>query len=308
MIERLDILIAEARELSLAREWGEAYGYSDEFFVTAARNAANRLQRFVIAEAPDVEPFAAWYEWDCVADTESYAVPRDCFADNLIHAVQYSQDGSEQNYYDLEKAYRREAYYPNGWPDTYFVDGGRIYVAGVPRAAGGKYRCRYEKRIPLVDLVRGQVTSYAGALPNPTSILLDDDDYLDSTKLETTPEYVNVVDRRGTILMPNIEVDSWDTASRTLTIASGFAARSDDTLPAGAFLTTGWFASTHFLVDACCRDFFVQFMVKSVHALQSSTDILTSDKELNSILESIAEVYRVMPGGKSGIPEHRGDY
>jgi hypothetical protein len=305
MIDRLDILIDRARQVAIATSYSTTHGLPQDFFVVAARNAILALQRAVINEVAEI--FSAWQEDSIVANQETYTTPTDIFARHLIYQVHYSPDGSAENYVDLTQSYSREGSCP-GTPEQYFHDGLYTYIWPVPQTAAGKIRRRYEKRLDQVDILRGKVASTAGAAPGYTSITLAASPVPDA-KLTSGPyDYVTAVAFDGTIKCRNIPIASYNSGTRVLSIETGYAAGTGETISSGNWICLGRSSTTHAQLDNCCEDFMIAYMIRAAEAGRSSVDVNAADSELGRTLASVVETYSQMPAGKKPIPEHRGDW
>lgn len=305
MISRLDILIDRARESSIAKSYSNTHGLSQDFFVVAARNAMLIIQRALINELAEV--FCAWQEDSIVADQEAYANPSDIFARHLIYQVQYSYSGEEQDYLDLVLAYSRGSA-SGGLPEEYFQEGGYTYIWPVPNATTGKIRRRYEKKLDQVDILRGKVASTTGVAPAYATIVLAASPTPDAKLTDGPYDYVTAVDFDGTIKCRDIPITAYNSGTRTLSIDSGFAAGTGETISVNDWICLGRSSTTHPQLDDCCEDFIIACLVKAAETGRSSIDMGAADSELSRTLTSVVEVYGQSPVGKKLIPENRGEW
>lgn len=305
-LERLDILIDKAREQAIAKSYSSSHGLQQEFFIVSANNAIRALQRHLSMEV--AECFADYAEDSIVANQEAYSNPPLIFARHLIYEVEFSVAGLVTGYYPLNQAYRRE-FRTAGQPQEWFQDAGSTYIWPVPSAIGGKIRRRYEKILDSVDVQRGRVVSTTGAAPAYATIVLETTAPAPDAKLQTTNyTHVNVVDWDGTMKCRNIPITAYASATRTLTIKTGFLAATGESIAAGDYITLGKNAVTHPTVDPCAEDFFILWMIDEAQAGRSSTDTAYSNSKIKEALRQIAEVYSQKPAGKAPIPEYRGDW
>lgn len=304
-IQRLDILIATARELAIAKSYSDSHGLQQDFFIAAAQNAILALQRLVLNEVAEV--FCAWQEDSIVANQESYSAPSDIFARHMIHQLQYSPDGTAQNYYDLDLGDSRQPF-QNGAPEEYFVDGLYTYLWPIPPSAGAKIRRRYEQRLSQVDVPRAVVASTTGTPPAYATIVLAVSPTPDAKFAAGPYQYVTAVDRNGVIKCKAIAVDSYNSGTRTLTMVSGWTGVAGETVSAGDRICFGAQSTTHPALDDCCEDFLVQYMSRAAEQGRSSLDLNAKESDLRKLTESIVEVYAQHPAGKKRIPEHRNEW
>ncbi len=300
-LERLDVLIKEARSFSLNSDYSDDSGIPQSFFISAAQNANVALNRAIVKEVPEV--FADYIEINAVQDEDEYDQPTDIFAENMVYSIDYSADGNTASWYPLDKGAFREAQY-SGEPEEYVLDNGKIFISPTPNSSSGIFRVRYEKRKDNLDIRRGKVESITGTLPSPLTIVLVDDSWL-STELAEPFEYVCINDAYGTILMRNVPIDSYDETTHTLTIVSGFESEDGETLPVGSYVTIGKDTTTHPKYSYMCKDYFLTYMQLAAMDIHSSTDSIETNPKLREVKEEIAEIYRHLPSGKTGIPERR---
>lgn len=297
-IPRVDLLIKDSRIASLSKDYGETYGIGQDFFIVALNKANLLIHTHIVTELP--EAFVAYEDYTISGATESVTQPDDIFVTNYVYEARFKEAG--QTYFNdpLEPlSYRGIG--STGAPDGFFLDAGRIYLDPIP--SSGTLRVRYEQRINRLDYRRGQITSYAGTATNPTSIVLDDDDFLDSAAFTArTPEYVCVVDYAGTFNMKNIPIDSYDSSTRTLTIHSGFTSEAGETIPVGSFITFGANATTHSTLPDVAELFYIQFIQDEVNALLSSDDEKGSTAKQQYYLGKISEAFSLLPVTQRGIP------
>lgn len=302
-LPRLDVLIKEARAYSLNSDYDDDSGIPQSFFVQAAQNANVSLNRIIVKEVS--EAFASYYEFDLVADDQDYDLPTMLFAENMVYLAEYSATGLAQDYLELERRQDRQ-YDIIGSPQEYAIDNGVIYILPTPTSSSGKVRLRYEKRKDNVALRSGKVASTTGALPSLTAITLEDEAiWLDSDALGGAIEYVCINNASGTILMRNVPIDSYDSTTRTLTVSSGFASGSGETIPVGSYVTIGADTTTHPQYYPFCRDYFITYMQVAAMNIRGSTDEIEEDERLKGIRTEIIDIYQQMPTGKVFIPERR---
>jgi hypothetical protein len=304
-LERFDILVSKARELSSSKDYSSTHGIRNYFFTTSAENAINALQRHIALEVP--EAFSSWEVTPCVANQESYAAPARILARHLIYECQYTPS-DDSTYYPLDLAYDRQpAIY--GAPREYSIQGGSTYLWPIPSNASGKIRRRYEKQADGVDFIRGSIASVTGTAPALATIVLNstglDTEILGST---SSPfQRVCICDWDGNIKARNVPVTGYTTATRTLTIKSGYAMASGESVTANDYVVIGANKSSHLLdFDPLVGDFLINWMAFEAYNKKSSTDSLTASQLLQNIASQIAEMYSQKPSGKAMIPESRG--
>jgi len=303
-LPRIDILIKKARRLSGEEDYNETdYGIPTSFFIEALNDASDLIHLHLVNEK--CEPFAAYDDTTISAETESIAVPTDIFSTNLVYSVWYSSDGT--SFGDpLEMMYEREPSLTAGYPERYFVDGGRIYFDR--KVSSGTYRVRYERSIDKLDVRRAIVSSSTGTLPALATITIDITDtlYYDSEQWTDTllAEYITLNDRDGNILMRDIPVESYDSSTGVITIDT-FTAQSGETVPAGSFVLFGPSSTTHSKLPRAAEMYFKEYLKSLAYEERSQDDVKLSNARLSTFLEQIAEVYSSLPSGFATVPMRR---
>jgi hypothetical protein len=155
-IKRTDLLVKDARRMSLNTDFGDTYGIDDEPFIISLNHYQNEIQLAIVEE--ECSAFVAYKEIDITAATESYPVPSD---------ASFTISYTESNTPLLETLKTTlssttgcvAATISVGEPDAYVIEGGRIYLDGVRSSAQGKLRVRYEKGLDKLDKRRGTIVS-----------------------------------------------------------------------------------------------------------------------------------------------------
>lgn len=292
-LPRLDLLINSGRILSLSRDYGDSHGIDQQFFIEAANKALLLVQQEVVNSL--AETYTKYKTYTITSQTERLALPSDIFIDDLVYEVRYSPTGNRRDLEDpLQMGYVRgtnEA----GAPEWYVIQNGYLYLS--PEPTTGFAEIRYEGFLPRVDLRRGTILSTAGTMPSLTSIELADDDNFDSNDWLTTPEYVSIVDWYGNVLAKAVEVESFDTGTRTITVRSAYVAEDGETAPSGAYICFGKNASSHLHLPKPAELFVLQFMQDEVNDLLSSDDQAVTLAKQDAYLKKLVTTYEMLPAG-----------
>lgn len=300
-IRRIDLIISAARKVSGETRYSDTEGIGDAQFLEWANDAIDELQVATCME--DARVHTAYEEITVVSGQESYALPRRALAGNLIYKVEYSYSGNAADYVELDLGRDR---YPNtGEPEEYVRDAGYLYLQPVPTT--GKIRVHYEQRLDNLDIRRGKISAVSGTAPAITSIQLYDDDWLDSDALSEC-EVVCISTWDGTVTFRNISIDDYDSTTRTLTMRSGFSGVTGETAAADDFVTCGWNTSTHPVGPDMIDRYITKYLKCEAEKLRSNTDAATTQKDVDRLLARLVELYALLPGGGTRIPEIRGGY
>lgn len=298
MIPRIDLLIRDARIASLETDYGESHGINQEFFRVALNKANLTAQIYFITE--NCECFTRYKTYTIESETESVDPPSDIFMPNLIYEVRYGRDTNEACLDLPMRPTNKRGDMRGGIPEEFFPDAGKIYLDRMPST--GILRVRYEARIETLDFRRGTVDSVTGTAPDVSTIILEDDDWLDTTAWETLPEIICAVDYAGVSKMKNILVESYDSNTRTITVRSVFEGEEGEEIEAGDYICFGTNATTHSSFQHFMELLYIQFIQDEVNDLLSSDGEETSRSKMNQSLSKITEMYANLPGGFISIP------
>lgn len=257
-------------------------------------DAQERIHAVVTAKHPRV--FTAEKVYDIVAGQGAYDLPVNSFLDNKVLNVEYSYTGNTDDYYPLEPITLKERTNYQGYPVNYIRKSGQIILDPIPDQ-GGKIRVNYVKRIPHLDLRRGQVdiatldssTSSITALTLDTSASV----VIDSNAFEDV-EHVCVVDRYGNFKMRNIPVTSVDSSTGAVSVEAGFTYDSGETIANGDYIVIGEDTSTHSQLPRNCERYLIAYGSWKLLKRDSSVDYAEQQQELlgmeDDIINSFSDV------------------
>lgn len=255
----------------------------------------NDALSFIVSRIISVYPseFTAEQIIPMVIDQEEYEFTDNVFLNNKIISIEYSSDASLERYYPLPPGSLHQRRTTRGTPYMYIRRNGKILLNPIPNNSDGAIRINYYRALDKLNIRRGQITS-----KTLTTIVLDNDDYLDSFALASA-QYICIVDALGNVQDYNIRVVSYDSTTRTITMASqtiiGIAAQ---------FIVTGRYQSTHIPQDKPDRlyDYCKVFAQARIYNTDSSVDEINERIEVSTVLNDIVDQFSEMTEDIQDIP------
>lgn len=311
MLPLNEILIRKARVLALASDYGDEYGVDQELFVESLRKASRYFQSICSTQLR--EPFVAFKEIDVDTTAQYYDLPTDVLANNFIYTIQFSPDGSAQNYDDLSRVFERDLL-EYGNPEEYYLAGNKFYPQPTPNTSGGKLRIRYEQAIEDLDIRRGTIDSVADdgtyitlVLESSASgrIVAPDDDGITNI----VGDFISVINDSsgtGTMIDSAIYVMDYDTSSKTITTSIPIA--TGTSCAAGHYIAFGRNANIRSSLPPLAESYFIEFLKVDIFEPLSDTDVVLANPKLASLISQIIEIYSTTATGKLHVPERRRDY
>ena len=219
-------------------------GVSDNELLTYFRNAQRRLQNRIVANVPNTGLFDKRADFSLAIGDSSLTVPGDLFFNLKIKRIQISTDNGS-NWYDLSVGASSRVVLSTEIqrPTFYTVSGNDILFDGTLQSACTA-RITYVRRLDRLDIRRGTVEDTTDDATNYLTIVVADDEYLVPAQIEKyVGDYLCINDRRGNVLYYNLELDSWDEGTRTISLTN--ALMTDGPIPDGAYITLGTYSTTH---------------------------------------------------------------
>ena len=214
-MERIDILINQSRRETENEEFTSTAGIETDEILRYFNAAQVRLQSKISGTHANV--FQSEKIIDTVAQQEAYDIPENAFLGNRVDLIEYSRTGVEQDYYRLEQlslAERVNTRYGTNVPFGFIRRSGQILLQSKPSSSGAKIRMTYQKRLPKLDVRRGQVSAVTldTVARTITSLTLTTGADLDAAAL-TERGFITIVTGVGVQQMRNIPIDSVDESS-----------------------------------------------------------------------------------------------
>jgi hypothetical protein len=180
----------------------------------------------------------------------------------------------------------------SGDPASYVIVGDKIKLSCVPTTGTLKVWSSFHPA--NLDKRRGKISARADSAGFYTTITLENDVNLDSDGIveQGTDFHITICDKNGVITHSAVEVASYDSGTRVLTLTSG-TLPSTPAIAIGSFVTLGKYSTTHCHlsnISDIVETFLKAYAVKKLNQVDSSTDIMTSDAELKGIASQIFEL------------------
>lgn len=303
-LRRTDILIAQAREeagevdYSEASDPNERNGVPQSVPLQAFREAVVHCQNAIYGVAS--RTFDNSTIIDGVADSVEYELPENAYLGSSILALEYSRDGSDENYYPL--ALRDFGYRSNdraALPSRYVPYGERNFLVD-PRldSSVGSFRVWHGKHLDKPELRRGRITNAANDGTNYTILTLDsataDDIALSGD------EWICINDRNGVVKYYNIYYTAYDTSAKTITLDSALMADGD--IAVGDYVTVGKFTTTHVKLDETAEPIIMAFLRRRFYLGKSSDDVNAETENITAFTTTMVNVFQKRNRDKKKVP------
>lgn len=301
----IELLITQSRRETENEEFTDTTGISDEEFIEFANRAQSRIQTGISLLFPDL--FLEEKEIDAVINQEDYAIPLDAFLGSRVELVEYSPDGTQSGYYNLDKGSKKERLSGvSSTPSFYIRRSGFILLQPAPQQAG-TIRITYQKSLPKIDKRRAQVSAVTLTSNSITSLTLDTTQEIDDVAL-LEENYITVIDKNGVIKMKEIPITAISTSSGAVTVEAGFTFESGETIAVGDYVVRGKEASTHSQLPDVCQPFLIAYMNWKALFRDSSNDSVEQNQELKELMNEILASYGDPDGDVNRVPILTGDY
>jgi hypothetical protein len=291
-LPRSDLLIKQARTVSGETDYSDGdYGIDTSFFLEALQDAHDYIHLKIINEKG--EAFAVTSDEIEVSNLSSIPLPSDILMPHLVYNVEYSQ-ASGGYFENLDYAYTKESRPLNGRLTEYALENGRIYFDRI--ATSGVVKVRYEQACDRLELRRGKITATNAVSGGSITVDITETVFYKDSDWTNLPEYISVNDRDGNVLMRNIPIVSFDTATGIIVLDT-FTPLVTETAPVGAWVVFGQRSTTHSKLPTIALPFFKEYLKTISFEGRSADDISTSNPRMREFLADIIEVYAQKPAG-----------
>lgn len=288
-IDRLDLLIKQARAKSGNQNYGDKQGTPQSSYVTYANDAQSRLFNLIMLRAPNL--FTKEGFLTTSSGVASYSLPADVYLKSRLLSVQYTPNGSAQLYYPLAHRTPRQEVSIPALPDAYFLRDGKLILSPIPMTGfANAVRLNYQYTIPKLDIRRAKVASVAGG---GTLITLTADSTLtQETETDLTAsniDYAAFVDQVGARIGAGASTLISGYSSTTKVLALQVA---DATIAAGQYLVSGNaenLISTHSSLPDICSRYLVEYMSLRSQVSATSPEAQAVSTVLSSIEAEILD-------------------
>lgn len=315
----IDYVISDIRKNTDNEEFDETVGLSDEEIVRFINDGRNRLHARIIAQHSSA--FVEEKEVDTTNDTEYYTLPYDAYLGNKISNVEWSYNGSTDDYYSLKRSsHKLRSPNANGSPTHYSIKTNKIYLTPTPQNSSGKLRISYVQAPKQLNKRRGQIIATSqctDSLSAPTVIYINYvNSSIDPTELSRDTHF-SVVDKYGTIVMSNVKLSSIGISGSTpdtttyeaaLNIDASTVFNSGDLIAQGYYIVPGKFSSSHIDEQDSIRRYIRVFGEVEVLMRDSSIDVKEADRMLGTIESEIIASYADTSDDVDYIPEINTDW
>ena len=299
----IDQIRRDTRQTVSAESNSNQEGIDRETILEFINEAEDRITQIILENCPNVSYFDSTSIVSCVAGQAKYALPDSAFLDGSVSKVEYSYNGDARYYHPLRLGSLIEMdTYQSYTPVKYQVSPGYVSITPVPQSSQGTLRITFTERVPRLDIRRGKVKSVAmdGTSTYYVTLELENDSWLEETLFDSF-NYLCVVNRDGAIQHVNLEYDSWNSVTKTFTLASGQLV-STGTITAGDYIVLDRYRSSHSQLPDHCDVYRKQYTALRVKAHASNTDFAEYLKFLTGQEELLVGRFQAMVKGARGIP------
>lgn len=292
MSKRVDKLITQIRNFTENSEFGDNEGIKDTEFLQALNDAVNRLQSLIVTKHS--KAFLKEVVIPVLPLQREYALPMDAFMGSKVYNVEYSEDGTEDDYYKLKKTSLHLKSTQDSTPCEYYTMNEKVVLNPIPDASASM-RVTYTKRAANLDIRRGivEIAVLDNSANTITTLQLDVSSattVLDSDELNNC-DYICVVDKRGQMKMRNIPISSVNSASGLVTLDS-HVFEEGETIEVGDYVVCGEDTSTHPIdFPRTVERYLISYGKWYILKRDSSADYQEAQAELLAIEDDIVGSY-----------------
>ena len=288
-------IIDEIRESTENEDFSDEIGLTEEEIIKFINHAQYRLHAKIIAQHPTV--FTEVDTQNIVGNQEAYSLPFKTHLKNRIVTVEYSHDGSTDNYVPLrpDKLYNRDSG-SNGHPDRYIRKNGEILLLPIPETSTGSLRITYIRRPLAIDKRRYLISD---ATPALTAGDTWDVTAVNSTSIDDVEigkhNRVTIVDAYGNVKASNVLISSASVGSGVV-LDSSYASVSGETVAQNNYIVPGDFTSTHLEFTPEVERYIHAYVEWKILKRDSSMDSSEAVQELINMEQEIVDSYADIDG------------
>lgn len=266
----------------------ETSGVSDNEILRYLSSATSYIQSQVLRQVGHTNYFDSRTTVALVASQKEYTLPADLYYDQKVRRVRYSSSGLAADYQDILPlgTTRFSEDYSISSPSGYAVSNRTLVIEGVPTSGIGNMQVVYVRRLDRPDKRRGKIQSVTNNGTNYTTIVLEDDIWLDADRITVYLEdYLCVNSATGTVNYYNAYFTAYDSGSRTITLSN--AAMSSGTISVGDYITLGKYTTTHIKLPVECEHYLIEFADWKLKKGDSSEDAGEANAEMVMLMDDI---------------------
>lgn len=287
-MRRYDRLINFVRLASENEDVSDTQGITTTEFVQYGNDAQERLQSVILSNMPNIPLFDTTYSQSLVANQDAYDVSTgDAMYGASVRLVEYRRSSSDSWTRLLpQHALELAGYDVSGDdPQYYRLRGDQVIVAPYPSSSTGTLRTTFPKRLDRLDIPRGTIETVNTSGSNYTSLVLASDTLLDDDIFDTDL-FLCVNDAYGEITYQNLEYTSYDSGSRTITLAAS-QATSLGTIAVGNLVTVGKYTTSVSKLPRETEKYLIAYMTWKIQKRDSNSDSVDQNSEIIGIENEI---------------------
>lgn len=293
MSRLVDYLIEDVRSHTENEEFSDTIGIKDNEFLRFLNDAQYRIHSLIIQQHPSAFQVES-SDINIVANQESYTLPIDVHLGNKLSLVEYSPTSNTSDY---RRLYRKSLYQrrpgSEGDPRDYIRKSGKIMLSPIPNTANGLLRYTYVQSVPRLAKRRGSVSSVTLDSSTNSISALSLNVSTDTVDTDTLDKFTRVciVDSEGSIKMKNIQIDSVDGSTGTVTVNSSFNYETGETIAVGDYIVEGKYSTTHTTLDDMVERYLIAYCNMKIFHRDSSADITSQAEILTNMENEIVAAY-----------------
>lgn len=267
-------------------------GVSSELFLDALNDAQDHLQAKLVTLGTNL--FIIDEVKTIVADQGEYSLSTRSFGNAGIVNVFYNPSNNTTDYgIPLKYQQPRDRRFFTGYPVAYTLYGNSATLAltPIPESGVGFIKVSYQQELNDLDVRRGKISG----TPATTDIVLAASGPTpDQYEIEGS-DYICVTDRYGTQQLTNGLFSSYDSGTRTITLAANVSTYLETGVTLadldGSYVTVGKYTTTHSKLPDICERYLRTYAQKRVMTTRESNTSIEEDQELLKMEGEILEFY-----------------
>jgi len=245
-------------------------GIQTKDFVRYFNQAQAALEQRVTAEYPFV--FQAKATFDIVQGQAAYTIPDNLYIQMRFKKVEYSVDGQEKNFYQLDQKLDEQNMNYSGRPSCWHRQNGQVVLEPVPSESRGKIRVTYQRALDLVAERAGQITAFTTNANGINGLTLNTatDDHVGIAAAIVSGDPLCIVSIQGVNRVYNLYFTAYDAATGVVTVQDSGQNVLPLSVAIGDFITLGAYTTTHSkLPQQICENFLNQWVAMRVKIRES---------------------------------------
>jgi len=265
---RLDFLLDQVRNSSGNTD---VNAIKDDEIVQYFNDGQERIQSLIVQKYPRL--FTKESVIALTLNEDEYDLPTDVFTPHRIRCVERTDTNSD-GYYRLPRINPIERNRLHG----YFLRENKLILDRESRISNSiGLRIQYVKKIPKIDIRRGQITSLSpltvdtGTVPENTDFNVD---------------YISIVDKDGTQNVTGIYITGYTAGTGVIATTATLTGAS-----IGDYVVYGTYASTHSELPDVMEKYLLEYAAMRLFHRDSSVDIATQSQLLLSVENELEQLF-----------------